>query len=80
MIQDAERFSAYLLRLCNEKVEDKKKECSINTHYPYMRHVLPTRMMVPLQDALTGLLPPAADQLQSHSPFPNAPVEIHSEL
>lgn len=80
LIKDAERFAGHLLRLCNDKVEEKRKEMSIEAHYPYMKQAIPTQMMVPLQDALTGSLPSSAENLQTHNPFPIAPVAINGEL
>lgn len=79
LIKDAERFSGQLLRLCNDPVPDKRRESSIATHYPYMRQGLPTHMMIPLQDAMTGTLPSTPETLLSHNPFPAPVVGIRSK-
>lgn len=86
-IQDAERFSANMLVLADAPVGDAKKTHSIANDYPFMKNVFPTRMMMPLQDALTGTLPStstgtnpfhAEAQRRSHNPFPIEPVTIAS--
>lgn len=79
MIKQAERLSTTLLKLADDKTEDKKRELSISQHFPYVKQVVPSRMIIPLQDALTCTLPSSADTVKSHGPFPAAPVEIQSE-
>lgn len=79
MIKDATLLSRNLLRLAEDKVEDKRREASINTHYSYMKEVFPSRMIVPLQDALTCSLPSTAETVRTHNPFPSQTVEIAGE-
>ncbi|WVQ82128.1 hypothetical protein IAT38_004256 [Cryptococcus sp. DSM 104549] len=79
MIKDAERFSHTLLKFTDDKTDGKKRAAmSIKDHYPYVTLALPTKMILPLQDALTCTLPSTSDTVMSHNPFPNAPVEIHN--
>ncbi|WVF72846.1 hypothetical protein IAT40_007664 [Kwoniella sp. CBS 6097] len=47
-----------------------------STDFIYVKAALPTRMILPLQDALTCVLPTTADTVLSHNPFPTTPVEI----
>jgi serine/threonine-protein kinase ATR len=76
MVRDAQNLSRTLLRLADDKVEDRKREMSIATHYPYVTSVFPSKMIMPLQDALTCTLPSSSDTVQIHNPFPGALVEI----
>jgi serine/threonine-protein kinase ATR len=78
-IQDAELFSSNMLRLADSPITDAKKPHSIAADFPFMKAVFPTRMMMPLQDALTGALPSASashTELRTHNPFPVEPVTI----
>jgi serine/threonine-protein kinase ATR len=76
MIQDAQKFSKTLLRLADDKVEDRRKDMSISANYPYVLSVFPSRMIMPLQDALTCSLPSTTDMIKTHNPFPGPLVEI----
>nr|ODO02228.1 serine/threonine-protein kinase ATR [Cryptococcus depauperatus CBS 7855] len=76
MIKDADRFSSALLKFTDDKVEDKKREKSIRNHFSYVQKALPTKMILPLQDALTCSLPISSETVKTHHPFPNTPVEI----
>lgn len=79
LIADAERFSLHILKLTMEPIsqQDKRSELSLSS-YPYMRSITPTRMMMPLQDALTSTLPSSAENIGAHNPFPQPMVEIQS--
>jgi serine/threonine-protein kinase ATR len=79
MIQDASRLSGTLLRLAQDKPDDKKRDLSMKTHYDYVLAAVPSRMIMPLQDALTCTLPSSADGVKTHNPFPLQPVEILGE-
>lgn len=56
------------------------REASISQNYPYMKAAFPSSMTLPLQDALTVVLPTAGSSLRTHNAFPDEPVTIHSEL
>ena len=53
---------------------------SISTHYPYVREAFPSRMIMPLQDALTCSLPSTSGLIKTHNPFPGSLVEIRGKL
>lgn len=74
MIREGKRLSAALLRLAEDKVD--KREVSIITLFPYVKHAVPSKMIMPLQDALTCVLPTNIEQLHGHKPFPQSMVEI----
>jgi serine/threonine-protein kinase ATR len=81
MVKDAERLSSNLLRMSNDKIEDKRKDVSVATTFPYIvtEKVFPSRMIIPLQDSLTCTLPSSSDTVYSHFPFPYQPVYIKGE-
>ena len=76
MIKQADRVSQNLLTFANDKVENKKRDLTISMDFKYVKSAFPSRMIVPLQDALTCTLPSTANTVNSHNPFPAAPVEI----
>jgi len=80
MIREAERLSGALLQLSNDKTDEKKREISIQTAFPYVKKVFPSKMIMPLQDALTPSLPISADMVKSHNPFPTQQVLIDGRL
>ena len=80
LIQDAHKLSKTLLKLADDKVEERRKDMSISTHYPYVREAFPSRMIMPLQDALTCSLPSTSGLIKTHNPFPGTLVEIRGQL
>jgi serine/threonine-protein kinase ATR len=81
VVKAADRLSTNLLRLSNDKIEDKRRDYSVATTFPYLikDNVFPSRMIIPLQDSLTCTLPTSADTINSHDPFPHSPPEIAGE-
>ncbi|WVW85570.1 hypothetical protein I302_107608 [Kwoniella bestiolae CBS 10118] len=75
LIKDAANFSSVLLRFTDDKVEDKVRQMSMSKDFNQV-WTTRTKMILPLQDALTCELPTTADTVKSHNPFPNAPVSI----
>lgn len=78
-IRDADIFSSTLLKFTDHKIDGRKREKSIQSHFPYVKSAFPTKMILPLQDALTCSLPTSSDTVKTHNPFPNAPIEIHGK-
>jgi serine/threonine-protein kinase ATR len=76
MIRDASSFSRTLLKLADDKAEDRRKDMSIAQHYSYVNQAFPSKMIMPLQEALTCSLPSTTDTLLTHNPFPSQLVEI----
>lgn len=79
-IRDADTFSTILLQFTDHKVDGRKREKSIQSHFPYVKYAFPTKMILPLQDALTCSLPTSSDTVKTHNPFPNTPIEIHGKF
>lgn len=78
LIRDAERLSSVLLRLADDKTDDKEKSRTFkaSVDFPYTKEAFPSRMIMPLQDAMTCTLPSTAETVKSHNPFPAPLVEI----
>jgi serine/threonine-protein kinase ATR len=76
MIEDARRLSKNLLKLADAKIVEGRRDMSISTHYAYVLSVFPSKMIMPLQDALTCSLPSTSNKPTSHNPFPGSLVEI----
>lgn len=76
MVKDADMLSKTLLKLANDTPDDRKREMSIIVHYSYVNSAFPSRMIMPLQDALTCTLPSSSETVQTHNPFPGSIVEI----
>ena len=84
IIKQAERLSLVLLKLANDKKDQQKKEehkrdLTISQHFDYVKSAVPSKMIIPLQDALTATLPSTADTVKTHNPFPSSAVEIKGE-
>jgi serine/threonine-protein kinase ATR len=76
-INDARKLSGVLLRLAEDKPEGKPREVSIATKYKYVTAAFPSSMIMPLQDALTCVLPPPGSPLKGHLAFPSMAVSIN---
>lgn len=79
-IQDARKLSTVLLKLAEDKPEPKAREASIAARYAYVKAAFPSTMIMPLQDALTGVLPSQGSPLKAHQAFPDPLVAIIGEL
>ncbi|EIW68190.1 hypothetical protein TREMEDRAFT_32442 [Tremella mesenterica DSM 1558] len=76
LLNDAERLSRQLLKLADDKSEDKKREVTISGRFAYVKEAFPCRMIMPLQDSLVCSLPAPGDDINSHRPFPVSQVGI----
>ncbi|WVQ68017.1 uncharacterized protein L199_006223 [Kwoniella botswanensis] len=75
LIKDATNFSGILLRFTDDKVDEKKRQMSMSNDFDYVTKTK-TRMILPLQDALTCALPTTSETVKSHNPFPFTPITI----
>lgn len=62
-----------------DKPEGKVRHTSVEKNYPYLQEVFPSSMILPLQDALTCVLPASGSSLKGHQAFPDTPVTIIGE-
>ncbi|BEJ16287.1 hypothetical protein CspHIS471_0508920 [Cutaneotrichosporon sp. HIS471] len=77
-IKDAERMGKLLLQFSNDKPDSTRVAAtSVAVNYPYLQNAFPSTMILPLQDALTVVLPSAGSSaLRTHNAFPDEPVTI----
>ncbi|KLT45487.1 hypothetical protein CC85DRAFT_290333 [Cutaneotrichosporon oleaginosum] len=77
-IKDAQRIGDLLLRFSEDKPESTRvAQTSVSVNYPYLSAAFPSTMILPLQDALTVVLPSArSSSLKTHNAFPDEPVTI----
>jgi serine/threonine-protein kinase ATR len=80
MIAEADRVSTTLLRLADDKSDIQERYLSVRKHFGYVLRVFPSKMIVPLQDALTCVLPSAPDLDKSYNPFPGDEVVLDGGL
>ena len=76
LVRQADELSRLLLQLANDKEDSDKGELSIEPRFNYVKKAFPSRMIMPLQDALTATLPSSSGDLKSHNAFPVPVVEI----
>lgn len=57
-----------------------KSSLTLAQHFPYVAGHFPTRMILPLQDALTCTLPSSSETLPTHQAFPKGYITIKSEI
>ena len=64
-----------LLDLCNYPVNDSKKALHMGQHFPALKRLAPSQLIIPLQESLIASLPPSLELQSTHKPFPaNAPT------
>jgi serine/threonine-protein kinase ATR len=63
-------MTAALLELCNLVVKDGTTSLSIAQHAPMFTKLVPSRLIVPLQESIVVTLPPTSSQDVLHKPFP----------
>jgi serine/threonine-protein kinase ATR len=80
MINQGQKFSEELLRLCVARVEDKMPKISLARHLGFNHKVAPCRMVIPFQTMLTPSLPAShdPDYLKGFRAFPRDTVTIES--
>jgi serine/threonine-protein kinase ATR len=59
-----------LLHLCNSKGDDERKSYSMSQHFPKLRDLGHSDLLIPLQESLTVTLPSSSSAEATHQPFP----------
>ncbi|KAI0797124.1 hypothetical protein C8Q75DRAFT_710778 [Abortiporus biennis] len=59
-----------LLNLCDSPVRDDQKLLSMSKNFPRLQRLLPSKLIIPLQESLTANLPPISSAESTHKPFP----------
>ncbi|KAK2465988.1 hypothetical protein APHAL10511_001629 [Amanita phalloides] len=60
-----------LLALCDCRVDDDKKQLSMNKDFPRLAALGRSELIIPLQESLTANLPPTSALESTHQPFPS---------
>lgn len=78
MINQGQKFSEEMLRLCITRIEDKVSQISLEQDLHFNHKVTPCRLVVPFQAMLTPSLPASHDfeYLKSFRAFPRDPTII----
>ncbi|OJJ33117.1 hypothetical protein ASPWEDRAFT_174541 [Aspergillus wentii DTO 134E9] len=82
MINQGQKFSEEMLRLCIARIEDKASRINLARHLGFNHRVAPCRLVVPFQAMLTPSLPASHDSeyLKGFRPFPRDPTTIDAIL
>ena len=77
MINQGQRFSEEMLRLCIARIEDKVARVNLRT-LGFNHKVAPCRLVVPFQAMLTPILPASheSEYLKGFRAFPRDPTTI----
>jgi serine/threonine-protein kinase ATR len=80
VINQGQKFSEELLRLCVARIEDKLSKISLAQHLDFNHKVTPCRLVIPFQTLLTPSLPANhdSDYLKSFRAFPRETITIDS--
>ncbi|EPQ58953.1 hypothetical protein GLOTRDRAFT_70000 [Gloeophyllum trabeum ATCC 11539] len=73
LINECENMINELLDLCDHKVADDERTLSMSKHFPGLRRLVPSRLIIPLQESLTASLPSTSASEATHQPFPLNP-------
>ncbi|KAN0073288.1 hypothetical protein V8E54_008508 [Elaphomyces granulatus] len=78
VINQGQKFSEELLRLCVARIEDKLSKISLAQHLGFNHKVTPCRLVIPFQTLLTPSLPANhdSDYLKSFRAFPRETITI----
>lgn len=81
LINQGQKFSEELLRLCTARVEDKVSRVSLARHLGFNHRVAPCQLVVPFQTMLTPILPSNHEPkyLKEFKSFPGKLVTVESE-
>jgi len=72
------KLTDQLLLLCNHPVDQRRLSLRISQEFRTLQRLTPLQMIVPLQSALTVLLPSNSCLQNNHSPFPQDTPTIAS--
>jgi serine/threonine-protein kinase ATR len=78
MINQGQKFSDELLKLCVAKIENKTSRINLARNLNFNHKVAPCRLVVPFQTMLTPTLPAShdAEYLKGFRAFPRDPTTI----
>jgi serine/threonine-protein kinase ATR len=59
-----------LLALCDHRIDEDRKQLSMNKDFPKLAALGKSDLIIPLQESLTANLPPTSALESIHQPFP----------
>lgn len=59
-----------LLNLCNSNIRDDRRVLTMSKDFPRLYRLMPSKLIIPLQESLTASLPPTSTSESTHQPFP----------
>ena len=59
-----------LLDLCDYHIKDERKTLSVQKNFPGLFKLVPSRVIIPLQESLIANFPPTSSSETTHQPFP----------
>ncbi|PGG96942.1 serine/threonine-protein kinase ATR [Blastomyces parvus] len=82
IINQGQRFSEELLKMCYIRIEDKTTKISLARNLGFNHRTAPCRLVIPLESTLTPILPANHEPgfLKSFRAFPHDPVTIETVL
>ncbi|OAX81796.1 hypothetical protein ACJ72_03863 [Emergomyces africanus] len=82
IINQGQKLSEELLKLCNTRLEDKTPKVSLARNLGFNHRTAPCRLVIPLESTLTPTLPTNHEPgfLKSFRAFPHDPVTIETVL
>ncbi|WEW59433.1 serine/threonine-protein kinase M1 [Emydomyces testavorans] len=82
IINQGQKFSDELLKLCVAPVEDRITKVSLARELGFNHRVAPCRLVIPLETTLTPILPASHESnfLKTFRAFPNDPITIETVL
>ena len=82
MINNGQKLSDQLLRACEAPVEPKVSHVSLSKDLGFYHKVVPSLLVVPIEDTLTLSLPPVHDvqHMRNHKAFSQKPITIQGML
>lgn len=81
IINQGQRISEELLKLCNTRIEDKTPKVSLARNLGFNHRTAPCGLVIPLESTLTPILPTNHEPgfLKSFRAFPHDPITIESK-
>ncbi|EAS29766.2 UVSB PI-3 kinase [Coccidioides immitis RS] len=82
IMNQGQKFSDELLKLCGAPVEDRVMKVSLARHLGFNHRVAPCRLVIPLETTLTPILPASHETnfLKTFRAFANDPITIETVL
>lgn len=64
-------MTTQLLELCDHPLGKEDWALSMEETFPKLHKLAPSRLILPIQESMTVVLPSSASELDTHQPFPH---------